>query len=179
METGIKEIIKKELLKIHPELVIKEIDCSSMIFEDRVKLKCFQCKHYNNKPTCPPFDNDINFMKIIKSECSNILIFVLKKEIKDDFDEVRTATTNALHKILLHAEKILYDNNFSLATSFIGGSCKLCKEGCNKTKCNNPGLARIPMEAIGINVVKTLKVVDIDVVFPIEKNLSRYGMLIW
>ena len=43
-----------------------------------------------------------------------------------------------------------------MAISFIGGSCKLCKNGCAKDKCNNPGMARIPLEATGVNVIKSL-----------------------
>ena len=40
-------------------------------------------------------------------------------------------------------------------------------------------MARIPMEATGINVIKTLKEVGYDINFPIEDSLSRVGLLLW
>lgn len=177
--TGIRKTLEQELLKKYSDLTIKKIKGDQIVFENRVKLKCFQCKNYGVKPTCPPFSNDIDFEKIIKNEYSHILVFILEKKINGNLDEVRIESTNQLHRILLHAEKILYDNNYSLATSFIGGSCKLCKEGCNRDKCSNPQMARIPMEATGINVIESLKSIDIEIIFPIEDSLSRYGILVW
>jgi len=47
----------------------------------------------------------------------------------------------------LKMEKLLWEKNNSTAISFIGGSCKLCKNGCGSDKCNNPYMARSPLEA--------------------------------
>ena len=73
----------------------------------------------------------------------------------------------------------MYINNNSLAISFIGGSCKLCKNGCGKERCNNPGMARIPLEATGVNVIKTLENIGIKVQFPIKDRFYRYGLIAW
>ena len=159
---------------------IIDINTSQICFEERVKLKCFYCNKYNHKWTCPPKIPKVNYETIIKKEYSKGFLVHYKEKInKANFEQVRLSTTVKLHQALLKAEKFLYDNNYVMVLSFIGGSCKLCKNGCNPEKCNNPQLARIPMDAAGINVVKTAKQVGYDINFPIGNTLSRYGLLLW
>jgi predicted metal-binding protein len=173
------EYLREKLLEFDDRLKIYKIDFQSIIFEERVSLNCFYCSKYNIKWTCPPRIPNIDYKKII-SEYSNINIISIDIPITDtNFEDVRTESTNKLHRALLMLEKELWNNNNSLAVSFIGGSCKLCKNGCGENKCNQPGLARIPIEATGINVVESLKSIGIDVIFPIKDKLSRYGMLLW
>lgn len=69
----------------------------------------------------------------------------------ENFEVVRFKTTNIIHLCLGKLEKLLYDNNDSLAVSFVGGSCKLCENDCNPHSCANPKQARIPLGAIGVN----------------------------
>ena len=160
-------------------ITIHEISPSKIEFEERVKLKCFFCNRYNQKWTCPPKIPKVDYEQIIKKEYSEAIILEYKLKVNDDnFEEIRTKTTNYLHKTMLDLEKYLYKNNCSIATSFIGGSCKLCKN-CNPEHCNNPLLARIPMEATGINVLKTMKNIGVEIKFPITDSLSRFGLLLW
>lgn len=168
------------LKKINSQVKILEIKNSDIIFEERVKLKCFHCEHFNHKHTCPPAFPELDYQHMITKEYNNAMILYIKMPVnKEHFEEIRSKSTNVLHKVLLEAEKFLYDNNHSLAISFLGGSCKLCKNGCNPEKCNNPLCARIPMEALGINVIKTMKNSGIDIKFPITNEISRYGLLLW
>ncbi|MEQ2722824.1 DUF2284 domain-containing protein [Phascolarctobacterium faecium] len=149
------------------------------VYEERVQLNCFYCSRYNTKWTCPPKIPPINYKKII-SEYNNLYILKYERNFqKEDFDVVRNESTNAIHRTLLQMEKFLYINNNSLAISFIGGSCKLCKNGCGKERCNNPGMARIPLEATGVNVIKTLENIGIKVQFPIKDRFYRYGLIAW
>lgn len=157
-----------------------EIKTSQICFEERVKLKCFQCNKYNHKWTCPPKIPKLDYETIIKKEYSKGLLVCYEEPInKENFESVRLTTTVKLHQALLKAEKFLYENNNVLVLSFIGGSCKLCKNGCNPERCNNPQMARIPMEATGINVIKTAKEAGFDIDFPIENLLLRVGLLLW
>lgn len=149
------------------------------VYEERVQLNCFYCSRYNTKWTCPPKIPPINYKKII-SKYNNLYILKYERNFqKEDFDVVRNESTNAIHRTLLQMEKFLYINNNSLAISFIGGSCKLCKNGCGKERCNNPGMARIPLEATGVNVIKTLENIGIKVQFPIKDRFYRYGLIAW
>ena len=157
-----------------------EIKTSQICFEERVKLKCFYCNKYNKKWTCPPKIPKVDYEKIIKEEYSKGLFVCYTEMInKENFEQIRYSTTVKLHQALLKAEKLLYENNNVMVLSFIGGSCKLCKNGCNPERCNNPQLARIPMEAAGINVIKTARQLGFNINFPIEESLSRYGLLLW
>ena len=84
-----------------------------------------------------------------------------------------------LHHTILDLEKYLWDNNNSTAISFIGGSCKLCKNGCGSEHCNNPYKARSPLEATGLNVVKTAEKCGIDINFPPDGAIIRIGMILY
>lgn len=173
------DFLEDKLKEFNSELKINKIIFDDIIFEERVKINCFYCKKYNVNWTCPPKIPDIDYRKVIK-EYRNIAIVSIGMNIdENNFNDIRNQSTNILHKSLLFLENILWDNNNSLAISFIGGSCKLCKNGCAEDKCRQPNLARIPIEATGINVVSTLKKIGIDVVFPIKYKLSRYGMILW
>lgn len=101
-------------------------------------------------------------------------------ETKEQFELVRQESTNLVHKILLELEKELYLNNEPVAVSFIGGSCKLCKDGCSPDSCRFPQMARIPLEATGVNVIKLVKEsIGINVVFPPKDFLYRFGLILW
>ncbi|MFA6923661.1 MAG: DUF2284 domain-containing protein [Bacteroidales bacterium] len=149
-------------------------------FEERVKLKCFHCKRYSVNWTCPPKIIGVDYKKIL-SEYDNLAIIAKSFEYNNltNLNALRFKSTNELHKEMLEIEKILFGKNEIMAQSFIGGSCKLCKNGCGKEKCNNPEKARIPIEALGINVIKTLENIGIKVVFSSTKHFFRIGLLTW
>ena len=155
------------------------IDIAKCIFEERIHLKCLYCEKYGNNWRCPPRIPNLDYKKII-SEFDNIAIIYNYYTItQTNKDTVRYDSTNHLHKALLSLEKILFDNGNPTALSFIGGSCKLCKNGCDETHCNNPATSRIPVEAIGINVIKTAQAYGIEVKWPVVDTMLRLGMLMW
>lgn len=151
----------------------------NIIFENRVKLNCFYCKKYNQKWTCPPRIPDIDYVELLREYDRLAIIQYTSPVTKDTYSQIRQSSTNDLHKILLKLEKYLYENNNSLAVSFIGGSCKLCKNDCDTERCRNPHLARIPIEALGINVVKSLENIGINVEFPLKDIFYRFGLIAW
>lgn len=161
-------------------LEIFEFDLKEIIFEESVKLKCFHCKNYNLKHTCPPKINIVDYQKIFNEHNHALVVKVeYKFSSKEEFETVRKKSTNYLHKTLLKMEKYLWNQNESMVLSFIGGSCKLCKE-CDEKRCRNPYSARMPWEATGVNILKTLKNgLNIDIDFTSEDTLCRYGLIIW
>jgi predicted metal-binding protein len=171
--------LSEKLKDFDSNIKIYNIEFNQIVFENRVGINCFYCSKYNTKWTCPPRIPNVDYKNVLK-EYDNIAIVAYTVDINEvNFDELRSKTTNKVHQSLLMLEKYLWENNKPLAISFIGGCCKLCKDGCSKDECKNKGLSRIPIEGIGINVVSTLKNINIDVVFPIKNNLSRYGMILW
>lgn len=177
----IEEKIIAYLKNKSPYLHAKRVNIEDIEIEERVRLQCFHCEKYNKKWTCPPKINQFDFRKLYK-EYDNAMVVYCEIPFKDseEYQKVRHESTNLVHKSLLDIEKILYDNNESLAISFIGGSCKLCKNGCADNACRFPHLSRIPLEATGVNVIKFIKrELDMDIVFPLDKYMYRFGLIVW
>lgn len=159
MKKHIDSLLKSRGMFTKPNPVI--------IFEERVKLKCFHCSRYSQNWMCPPNIPDLNYLRILNEYDNGLLVWHKMEDRKE--------SSIILHKALLEAEKLLWDNNYPLAISFIGGSCKLCDTGCDRDRCSQPELARIPLEAIGVNVIKTS---GLPIVFP-PKEIYRVGLLAW
>lgn len=156
------------------------IDPKELIFEENVKMNCFYCGKYNNNWRCPPHLPDIDFQKMMAEFDAGMLV-ALSYSINssEEYNAVRTESSVILHKLLLSLEKWMWNHDSSTAVSYIGGSCKLCKGGCGKERCNNPYMSRSPLEATGINVVKSARKFGIDIKFPTERKMMRVGLLLW
>ncbi len=155
------------------------INKSALIFEERVKMNCFYCGKYNVNWKCPPKIPVIDYKKMF-SEFENMSFIYIRMLLRgNDFDLVRKNSSLYLHQAMLLCEKWLYLHNNTTALSFIGGSCKLCKNGCAPTHCANPYQARIPVEALGINVVSSAAQYGIEITFPPKEFITRIGLLLW
>ncbi|HAZ18598.1 MAG TPA: hypothetical protein DCY75_00305, partial [Clostridiales bacterium] len=144
-----------------------------MVFEERVKLNCFYCPKYNVNWKCPPRIPALDYRQVLSEYEHCVLITLALPLIGQDFADVRVNSSLFLHKGLLALEKELWEHDNATAVSFIGGSCKLCKNGCGIEKCNNPAMARMSLEAAGINVVKTAAKVGCIVEFPPKESILR------
>lgn len=155
------------------------VESSQIIFEERVRMNCFYCGKYNHSWKCPPKIPPINYTKMLEEFDCMAFIYIKKYFENDDYNAVRESSSVELHRALLECEKWLWENNNSTALSFIGGSCKLCKNGCAPDKCANPYLARSSIEALGINVVKSAERYGLKINFPPKDYMIRVGMLLW
>jgi len=162
------------------DLSIKKVTIDDFVFEKRVLLNCFYCPKYGVKWTCPPRIPNLDYREVFV-EYENFLAVFYKKRFTGITPTAkhREESSNLLHKTLLEIEKVLWQKDHPLAVTFIGGCCKLCKDECSIEKCKQPSLARIPLEACGINVVKTMRKVGIEIVFPPKVFFYRVGMLVW
>lgn len=113
------------------------------------------------------------------SEYDNGALIYLDLPYESNYEDVRSESSILLHKILLELEAYLYQNNNSIALSFIGGSCKLCKNGCDNKGCRQPYKSRSPVEAIGINIIKSAEKYGIKINFPPNGSMVRIGLLLW
>lgn len=156
-----------------------EIDPTTLIFEEQVRMNCFYCAKYNVSWKCPPKIPELDYKKMF-SEFEHAAFMYVQMPLKgNDYDSVRQNSSVQLHQAMLSCEKWLYEHNNSTALSFIGGSCKLCKNGCTPGHCANPYLARIPLEALGVNVVKSARQYGIEITFPPKEYMMRIGLLLW
>lgn len=175
-----KERLLLTLHELNPNAQGVFIEPKELVFEENVKMNCFYCGKYNNNWRCPPNLPDIDYVKMM-DEYDEGLFVVLRYDIhsQEEYSTIRNDSSVTLHRILLQLEKFMWNHDSSTAISFIGGSCKLCKGGCGKEKCNNPYASRSPLEAVGVNVVKSAKKYGIDVRFPTEHQMVRIGLLLW
>lgn len=167
----IRSIHGNNFLHIHP---------SDLVFEENAKMNCFYCGRYNNNWRCPPNLPNVDFKKMMFEYDEGIFVWdEYYIEYNSEYAKIRNDSSVVLHKKLLKIERWFWDNNCSNAISFGAGSCKLCKDGCGKEKCNNPYMSRSPLEATGVNVIKSANKYGIKIGFPTEKKLTRLGLVLY
>jgi predicted metal-binding protein len=162
-----------------PDIKVIQVNTEDFIFEERVKQNCFYCERYGINWKCPPNIPSFCYKTVLSEYEYACFVYKSFAFIKDDYFAVRTESSVYLHKNLLVMERYLFECSAGLVTSFIGGSCKLCKNGCGKERCNNPAQARIPLEATGMNIIKTAMHYGIDISFPVKDYLTRIGLILW
>lgn len=163
----------------YPDVQLMRCDPADAVFEERVRMSCFYCARYNACWRCPPRIPPLDYPKVFREFQNAAFVWVDMPFTKETYADVRTESSVRLHHAILELEKILLAQHNDMYLSFIGGSCKLCKNGCGKERCNNPYLARIPLEATGINVVKTAAKYGIEISFPATTHMMRIGMILW
>lgn len=178
MSVNFSELKEHTLHKFSDSNII-EINTSDLIFEESVKLNCFYCSRYGTNWKCPPHIPQIDYKKIITEFDHAAFVYYKLDFDNSNYSEIRTESSLILHKTLIDMEKYLFARGSSNCVSFTGGSCKLCKNGCGKEHCNNPGIARIPLEATGVNVVKSAEKYNISISFPVVSSIIRIGLILW
>lgn len=123
--------------KTFPLIKGKRILFDKLIFEERVKMNCFYCGKYNVSWRCPPKIPHVDFKKMLAEYKNVAMVYVKMPLAQADYNTVRNDSSVYLHRALLACEKWLYLQNNAMAISFIGGSCKLCKNGCATDRCAN------------------------------------------
>lgn len=171
--------IKAYIVEKYPDFHSMLISPSELIFEENVKMNCFYCGRYNENWKCPPKLPDIDYPKMMFEYEGGMFIWIQCPYDESNYQDVRNESSILLHKMLLDMEKQLWHLNAPTAISFIGGSCKLCKNGCGEKRCNNPYQSRTPLEAIGVNIIKSAKKYGIDITFPPHNHILRLGLLLW
>lgn len=166
----------EEVHKTYPTVEAFLVDPKKMIFEERTKMNCFYCGRYNRNWHCRPFIPDIDYAKMFAEYDYGAFVYV---KVPLSNPDARNESSVINHRSLLLMEKYCYNHNNSTAISFIGGSCKLCKNGCGKERCNNPYEARSPLEATGCNVVKSAAQCGFEITFPPKDYMLRLGLLLW
>ncbi|MBO6074508.1 MAG: hypothetical protein J6P74_05175 [Paludibacteraceae bacterium] len=180
--------IRDILQSKYPEMDVVAIRHDDLVFEERVRLKCMHCTNYREKWTCPGRLPDLDFQKIVR-EYEHLAVIISrqksdvrdqKSEIRDQMSEVRfREAANGLHRAMLYLEGELFKRGNAMAEAFIGCGCQLCKDGCPKEGCAHPEQARVPWDATGCNVVKTLANIGVSVEFPPKEYVYQYGLMAW
>lgn len=172
-------VLQQAIAEQYPEIVLTAMSPAELVFETRVTMSCFYCKNYDRNWHCPPRTPKIDYQHMMLEYGRGAFALISLPFDENNFSEIRARSTNDLHQALLKLEKVLWDHDFPMALSFIGGSCKLCKNGCGTERCNHPYQARMPLEATGVNVIESAKKYGIELHFPPKTVLKRLGLLLW
>jgi len=149
-------------------------------FDDSVREACRSCKRYGHKRTCPPDIESVDYYrKLLPSYERGLLIYKEFPVNLEHWKESGKQSSLEIQNYLLKKRHELFVNSHILNLALGAGSCKIC-EKCNE-RCNFPDKALIPIEGIGINVVKLMKRWNVDIKFPVERELYyiRVGIILW
>ncbi|HEC80972.1 MAG TPA: DUF2284 domain-containing protein [Thermoplasmatales archaeon] len=156
--------------------LIKEINVKDLVFDIRTRIQCVYCERYGKKLTCPPHIPDLHyFFEFFKKYSRAVLIL---KRYDALTEETRVSSTRELTQKVIDIENEYKRQGFYYAAGFIGGSCKECKI-CPNSGCVHPDRARIPLEATGVDVIKTCENLGVTLPRPaVGKPFYRVGLVV-
>jgi predicted metal-binding protein len=184
-EKALKDIMAR--LRQQGASAVKMINISDIVVDERVRLKCQIpiCDSYNKNLMCPPHVPSVTtFRKALSGYTGAILIQITAPLTEATVDRPSVdvyAPAKILHELVNMAEKWAFEYNFRFATGLMGGCCRLCDE-CVAIQhglfCRYPFKARPSMEAMGIDVVETLKLAGLPISFPIINEVTWTGIVL-
>jgi predicted metal-binding protein len=176
----------------------KMIPSQRVVIDERVRLKCEvpRCAGYGQFLTCPPYVMSVEaFSRILLRYKWGLLVQVEAQNInstdkgKGRIDRAVLKRNTELHRpfklklleVVEAVEAAAFKKGMRFATGFVGGSCALC-ERCVEDKkseaCRHPFRARPPMEAVGIDVVKTAQNAGLPIHLSSSKNVVWTGLIL-
>ncbi len=168
------------------EVFTAEIDAKTYIkdfrrVEEFIKL-CQQCKNYNNRYGCPPFQDKVlaAVNKFQKVRLFGVKIIPKDKNLPLEMaNQLMEPVTNQINKELLEEEKTL--DGFGLG--FVG-TCPYCgKTPCARIEgksCRHPDKVRPSLEAFGFDVGKTAKdLLGVELKWSQNGLIPEYLMLVY
>jgi predicted metal-binding protein len=181
-------IIKSELKQLQSEAIqlgatsAKVISISSIVIDERVRLKCLipLCNNYHRHLMCPPnLPSIAEFRQSLKRYSKALFVqLAWQKKGKVSKTEARKHALK-LHNIIHELEKKALYLGFPLAAGLIGGSCKLCRKCAGPTgHCKHPLMARPSIEGMGIDVLQTAKKIGLPFDFSSPSQFFWNGLLL-
>jgi predicted metal-binding protein len=161
-----------------------EIEFRDIIFDSNVRSYCvnstFQCPNYAHSWGCPPeapyleklVSQFHRFFNPKKSEVSIRNTLYMKNLLRDELEK------EILRFIADYPEK--YEDQLILWDGF----CRLCHNkkdlGCTYDSgmpCRYPNKIRYSMEAVGIDVTKSVRNLNFNIEWPPIRYLYRFGLI--
>ena len=154
--------------------------------DDRVRMHCQLnlCGNYGKNLMCPPFLPPLAETRQLIGSFTFAFLLQLKRDLASDdkihMRAVFDATALLLNQMLVSLERAAFNSGFRLAMALGAGECKICptcsiQEG--EGHCLNPGAARPSMEGMGIDVIRTFRLVGLPMDFKPDA-LTVAGLLL-
>ncbi|MEM1659435.1 MAG: DUF2284 domain-containing protein [Candidatus Jordarchaeales archaeon] len=181
----------------------KPITVDLIVVDERVQLKCRfpPCPFYGRNKMCPPFTPTAEEFRKYLARYKYALIVQLDVPLTDDIKNyVQTgvrleellsdsAFREALRKRGLQAWKSLnaivsgveresFKRGYRFAVGFNAGSCPLCEECDVSAPCKHPFEARPSMEAVGIDVQKTVDNAGLHIAWGTRDVVTLTGLIL-
>ncbi|WFD11438.1 DUF2284 domain-containing protein [Tepidibacter hydrothermalis] len=155
------------------------IKAKDIIVEERVYLKCaYGCKDFGKRLNCPPNCISIDKFKTILSEYDNAVILLqeYRTSSKENMIDAWEDARREAFRTMMEVEKFAFNSGFTFAHLLRPGSCNECQV-CEE-KCSKPSLRRFSPEAVGVNLDKTLKNVNIIIDYSDYSVINLIGILL-
>jgi len=174
------------------------IPSSRVVIDERVRLKCEvpRCAGYGQFLTCPPHVMSVDTFSRIRSGYKWALLVQVEAKNIDSTDKGKSRISRAvlkentkLHRpfklklleVVEAVESVAFKKGMRFAAGLVGGSCVLCVR-CVDDKfseaCRHPFRARPPMEAVGIDVIKTAQNAGLPIHLSSSKNVFWTGLVL-
>jgi len=180
----------------------KEIRFDDIVFDPIVQTYCvtpnFKCPSYNHSWACPPvapyLEQEISqytkfYLVYVKFDFKQYIERIKAKHPKRSEDRIRnTFFMKNLLRDKLEQEIIQFNNRLSQCFKKIfilwDGFCRVCSnqkdKGCTYDSgdpCRYPTKRKYSMEAVGIDVTKTVKKINLNIEWPPINHAYRFGLI--
>ncbi|MHA1606164.1 MAG: DUF2284 domain-containing protein [Candidatus Freyarchaeota archaeon] len=182
---------------------VKVVTTDVITVDARVQLKCRYppCPFYGRNKMCPPFTPSAEeFEKYLSKYRYAILVQVdipltedIKARLRDDVklediisDEEFNRLLRArggfawklLNRVVSGVEREAFKMGYRFAVGFAAGACPLCEECDVNSPCKHPFEARPSMEAVGIDVHKTLENAGLSLKWSTRNIITLTGLVL-
>lgn len=174
-----------------------------VVVDERVGLKCRNppCEHYGRNLMCQPFTPSAEqCRKYLKLYRQGILIKVeeiIPPKIRDYvekgwrlprlrrnsafrrlYDPWDVRVWKKLHGVVCDVEREAFRRGFHLSTGLVGERCKLCNECDVTAPCKRPWEARASMEALSIDVYRTVQKAGFKIEWGKRDSVTLFGLVL-
>lgn len=183
---GISKKLISELLDKGEKYGLTEIiplTTDKIVVAEWVHLKCkYGCSQFNTSWCCPPVTLDYEKTKNLMKEYSLALLLVGRTRRVDFYRNNQRKRVRQLRgwKGTVSIERLLFMEGFYKAFSLVGEGCALCKTCAYPENCRFPREKRPSLESFSIDVMGTLKAIDIvpKVATSITDSYSYYSLIL-
>ena len=174
------------------------IPAKRVVIDERVRLKCEvpRCSGFGHYLTCPPYVMPVEMFKKTLSRYKWCLLVQVEAKDVNSMDKGKGRINHAILKknrelhrpfrlkllqVVEAVEAEAFKRGLYLAAGFIGGSCVLCDRCVDNRDlevCRHPFRARPPMEAVGINVIRTVENAGLSIHLSSSRNVAWTGLVL-
>lgn len=182
------EELKDYALELGADQAI-EIDPKEIVLDARTRLKCYAGCMYHSYHHCPPHTMSLDRFQTLLDNSKGAIIVIVKEPALDMYDDdepsqkigIALTLSKRQHNIIYNVEqKARKELNLLRSRCYQCGPCIQCGLlNCNKAgKCRVPKEARASMEAMGIDVITTIKKIGVEVEIPPKEYVKFIGMVL-